>query len=130
MHEGQGRAGHGNPTEEGRGDQSHRRQPLVRDRSIETVEPVKPKLLFLFSSRSGRSRLIDGYLAQVLQHRHNHDTFILLRIDVDERPELAERLAVTKVPTLLVVTERRVRARLCDPKGRAEITKVLSPWLK
>jgi hypothetical protein len=44
--------------------------------------PPKPSLLFFFDARSGRSRRVEGFLAQVLQHRRNHDTFHLYRIDV------------------------------------------------
>ena len=49
--------------------------------------PPKPALLFFFDPRSGRSRRADGFLAQVLQHRRNHDTFRLYRIDVTKHPD-------------------------------------------
>jgi hypothetical protein len=32
-----------------------------------------------------------GFLAQVLQRRRNHESFDLVRVSVDERPDLAER---------------------------------------
>ena len=35
----------------------------------------KPGLVYFHSSRSGKCRRIEGYIAQVLQHRRNHDTF-------------------------------------------------------
>ena len=35
----------------------------------------KPGLVFFHSQRSGRSRRVEGYLAQVLQRRRNHATF-------------------------------------------------------
>lgn len=55
------------------------------------MEPLaeKLKLVFALSGRDGRSRWLDTYLAQVLQRRHNHDTFDLVRIDIDQRPVLA-----------------------------------------
>ena len=90
----------------------------------------RPKLVFAFSGRSGQSRRVDAWLAQTLQRRRNHHTFELIRLDVDQRPDVAERLRVNHVPTLLVVTGRRVRVRLSEPKNRAEISEVLSPWLK
>jgi thioredoxin-like negative regulator of GroEL len=95
------------------------------------TRPVeKPKLVFVYSSRSGASRRVDGYLAQTLQHRHNHDTFQLLRIDVEKQAELAKRFGITKTPALLVISGRRIQAQLADPKGQAPIAKFLSPWLK
>jgi thioredoxin-like negative regulator of GroEL len=93
-------------------------------------EHEKPKLVFAYSARSGRSRQVDAFLAQTLQRRHNHDTFHLVRLDIDKRPVLAERLGVTNVPALLVIEKRRVIARLADPKNRTAIAELLSPWLK
>jgi hypothetical protein len=68
--------------------------------------PPKPSLLFFFDPRSGRSRRIDGFLAQVLQHRRNHDTFHLYRIDVTQHPDLATKFKVGTVPTLVVVENK------------------------
>ena len=102
-----------------------------------TVEPAvararvtKPKLVFFTSARSGQSRRVEGYLAQVLQRRRNHGTFDLHVVDGDERPELALRLGVTELPTLLVVEDRTVKGRLVRPRGCREIEELLSPWLR
>jgi thioredoxin-like negative regulator of GroEL len=65
----------------------------------------------------------------VLQRRRNHDTFDLVRIPVDQRPDLADRFRVDALPALLVVADRRVRARLAEPRGCREIQKLLEPWL-
>ena len=91
---------------------------------------AKPLLVFCFSSQSGRCRRAEGYLAQVLQRRHNHETFSLVRVDVDAHPDLAERFEITSTPTLLVIAEGRVCARLSELHGCREIAKVLQPWLK
>jgi thioredoxin 1 len=95
-----------------------------------TVAVALPQLVFFYSPRSGQSRRAEGYLAQVLQRRHNHETFSLLRVDVDAHPELAERFTITSTPTLLVIADGGVRARLSELHGCREITKVLQPWLK
>jgi thioredoxin-like negative regulator of GroEL len=89
----------------------------------------RPKLVLFYSPRSGQSRRVDGYLAQVLQRRRNHATFAIVRVDTDERPDLATRFKVTTLPTLLVIDGNRVRARLCQPRGCAEISDALRPWL-
>jgi len=89
----------------------------------------QPRLLFFYSPQSGRCRRTEGFIAQVLQRRHNHDTFKLVRIAVEQRPDLAELLRIQTVPTLLVVQNRIVRARLTEPKGCREIETLLRPWL-
>ncbi len=99
--------------------------PTVTD--IEQAQ--RPKLVLFYSARSGQSRRVDGYLAQVLQRRRNHDTFALMRVDTDERPDLAIRFEITALPTLLVIDGNRVRARLSQPRNCVAITELLQPWL-
>jgi thioredoxin-like negative regulator of GroEL len=91
---------------------------------------AKPTLVFFYSPRSGRSRRAESFLAQVLQRRRNHDTFRLCRIEYDKHLDLAERLGVEQPPALLVIEDKRVRARMETPRGCAEITALLTPWLK
>jgi thioredoxin-like negative regulator of GroEL len=90
---------------------------------------AKPMLVFVYSQLSGRCRRAEGYLAQVLQRRRNHDTFKLHRLDAEARPDLAERFRITALPTLLVVEEKVVRGRLEDPRGCRDIAAFLEPWL-
>jgi thioredoxin-like negative regulator of GroEL len=92
--------------------------------------PPKPSLLFFFAARSGRSRRADGFLAQVLQHRRNHDTFQLYRIDVTQHPDLATKFKVGTVPTLVVVENKQVKARFPQPRGARELARFLQPWLR
>src|SRR5213592_3215468 len=82
----------------------------------------KPRLVFFTSSVSGRCRRVEGFLAQVLQRRHNHGTFRLYRVDETERPDLAERFGVVEGHT--------VHARLVRPRGCREIEAFLAPWLR
>lgn len=62
--------------------------------------------------------------------RLTHETFRLLRVDADKRPDLLKRFHVTEIPTLIVIAEECVRGRLSRPRGCAEIYELLSPWLK
>lgn len=89
----------------------------------------RPQLLFFYSVTSGRSRRAEGFVAQVLQRRGNHQAFRLRRIDVDQHPELVERFKIDEIPALVVVENKRVRARLHSPRGCAQITRTLAPWL-
>ena len=62
--------------------------------------------------------------------RRNHGTFKLYRVDEQERPDLVERFGVGTMPTLVVVEDKIVRARLERPRGCREIESFLAPWLK
>jgi thioredoxin-like negative regulator of GroEL len=90
----------------------------------------RPGLVFFYSSASGACRRVEGFLAQVLQRRRNHGTFSLYRVDERERPDLVERFGVGRMPTLVVVEDKTVRARLEGPRGCGEIESFLAPWLK
>jgi thioredoxin-like negative regulator of GroEL len=101
-----------------------------------TVSPVgpttatRPRLIFFTSSLSGQCRRVEGFLAQVLQRRRNHSTFRVLVVEEGEHPDLVERFGVDGFPTLVVVEDRAVRARLDRPRGCREIERLLSPWLR
>jgi thioredoxin-like negative regulator of GroEL len=90
----------------------------------------RPRLVFFHARNSGRSRRVEGYLSQVLQRRRNHDSFLLMQVDVDENAELAERFLVEDVPTIVVVEGKRVQARLASPRGCRDIEQLLAPWLR
>jgi thioredoxin-like negative regulator of GroEL len=90
---------------------------------------AKPRLVFFHSAQSGSCRRTEGFLAQVLQRRRNHGTFKLYRVAREERPDLLERFKVEKVPTLVVVEGKQVRATLVRPRGCRDIEAFLQPWL-
>jgi thioredoxin-like negative regulator of GroEL len=100
--------------------------PTVR---APTAPAARPALVVFQSKTCGRCRRAEGYLAQVLQRRQNHDTFSVYRVDADERPDLVERFHVSRLPTFAVVEGKRVRARLERPGGCTEINELLAPWL-
>ena len=93
-------------------------------------EHRRPRLVFFYSVKSGRCRRAEGFLAQVLQHRRNHETFELVRVSVDSRPDLAERFRIESVPTIVVVDGRRVKGRIVAPSGCHAIEEFLGPWLR
>lgn len=90
---------------------------------------TQPQLVFFHSSASGACRRAEGFLAQVLQRRRNHDTFKLYRVAREERPDLLDRFEITSLPTLVVVEDKLVRAKLERPRGCREIELFLAPWL-
>jgi thioredoxin-like negative regulator of GroEL len=90
---------------------------------------TQPRLVFFYSSLSGACRRAEGFLAQVLQRRQNHETFKLYRVAQEERPDLIDRFEITTLPTIVVVEGKLVRAKLERPRGCREIETFLAPWL-
>ena len=72
-------------------------------------EDIRPLLLFFVHERSGPARRMESVVAH-LAHVER-DRLRVHRIDVDARPDLAERFWVDEVPTLALVKDRRVVAR-------------------
>src|SRR3954462_7746808 len=104
---------------------------MVTGEATETARlDERPMLIFFTSERNGRCRRAEGFLAQVLQRRHNHETFSLRFVEEEEHPELIDRFGVEKTPTLMVVAERIVRGKLVEPRGCEEIQTFLAPWLR
>lgn len=97
-------------------------QPAVRPE-------LRPRLVFFYSPLSGRCRRVEGFIAQVLQRRRNHDTFDLVRVSIDRRPDLAEKFRIEVVPTICVVDGRKLRRRIVAPRGCRELERELEPWL-
>ena len=89
----------------------------------------QPRLVFFHSSISGHCRRVEGFLAQVLQRRRNHGTFDVVKVAEEEHPQLLQRFMIETVPTLVVVENKAVAARLERPRGCREIEVFLAPWL-
>ena len=88
------------------------------------------RLVFFHSEKSGRCRRIEGFVAQVLQRRRNHETFTIVPVSQESRPELFERFGIEQIPTLVVVEDNTVRRSLEVPQNCREIEQFLAPWLR
>ncbi len=66
----------------------------------------------------------------MLQRRRNHETFDLLRVSVDRRPDLAEKFGIEQVPTICIVEDRKLRCRIVAPRGCRDLERELEPWLR
>src|SRR2546426_12026745 len=91
---------------------------------------AQPLLVFFTSMTNGHCRRAEGYLAQVLQRRRNHETFKVRTVAREERPDLLERFRVETTPTLVVIDQKVVKGKLVEPRGCGEIQTFLAPWLK
>ena len=88
------------------------------------------RLVFFHSGTSGRCRRVEGFIAQVLQRRHNHETFSVVRVSAEEQPHLLQRFGIDKVPSLVVIEDNAVQRRLDLPRSCREIESFLAPWLR
>jgi thioredoxin-like negative regulator of GroEL len=54
----------------------------------------------------------------------------VLRVDVDEKPELAQRFRVDKVPTLVLVKDKKVVGRIDGRATAPRIEGLVEPYLE
>lgn len=87
----------------------------------------RPLLLFFGASHSGPARRMESLMAHLA--RKERDRLRVTTIDVDERPELAERFGVETVPTLALVKDKRVVDRLVGRASAPKIERMLEPHL-
>jgi thioredoxin-like negative regulator of GroEL len=92
-----------------------------------STSPTLPTLVFAWGRKSGASRKMESLVAwvKVTQKRRLR----VVDLDVDSTPELADRLGVREVPTLLVLEEGEIVDRL---EGRAtgrQIDALIRPHL-
>ena len=84
-------------------------------------------LVFFSAWHSGPARRMESLLAHLA--RKERHRLSVTRVDVDEKPELAERFKVRSVPTLILITGRRAGARLEGKARAAEIEELVDRHL-
>jgi len=87
----------------------------------------RPLLVFFTSRRSGPARRMESLLAHIA--RKERSRLRVSKVDVDERPELAERFRVRQVPALALVVGKRVVSRIEGRATAPRIEKMLEPHL-
>jgi thioredoxin 1 len=93
----------------------------------EVLENSKPLLVFFCSTQSGPARRMESLLAHLA--RKERERLVVKHVDVEARPELAERFRVAQVPTLVLVKDKRVVARLEGRASQPKIERMLEPHL-
>ena len=88
---------------------------------------AKPLLVFFSSERSGPARRMESLLAQLA--RKERTRLRVMRVDVEEQPELAERFRVVDVPTLVLVNGKQVVDRIEGRASAPKIDTMLEPHL-
>jgi thioredoxin-like negative regulator of GroEL len=99
------------------------------ERQAEQADAGRLRLVFFFSPTSGHCRRTEAQLAQTLQRRKSRAKFELVRVNVEERADLAERFRIEVVPTLVVIEGRRVVQRIVSPQTALELSRSLATWL-
>jgi thioredoxin-like negative regulator of GroEL len=88
----------------------------------------RPLLVFFTAPCSGPARRMESLLAHIA--RKERDRLVVRKVDVEERPDLAERFRVAQVPALALVEGRRVVARLEGRATAPRIETMLEPHLR
>ena len=89
---------------------------------------TKPLLVFFSSQRSGPARRMESLLAHLA--RKERRRLLVRSVDVEASPELVERFKIETVPTLLLVKDKRVVARLAGRASAPKIERMLDGHLE
>jgi thioredoxin-like negative regulator of GroEL len=87
--------------------------------SVDRRHPGRATLLFFTTRTSGPARRMESLLAHLASTRR--ERLRLVTVDADRCPDLADRLEVSEIPSLVLVRERRVLGRIA---GRATGTEI------
>ena len=83
----------------------------------EVLQSEKPVLLDFFASWCGPCRMVSPLLDEIAKERPD---IKVVKVDIDQNPELAQQYRVMSVPTLMVVKDGEVvkQSRGARPKGQ------------
>jgi thioredoxin-like negative regulator of GroEL len=90
-------------------------------------DDATPLLVFFWSERSGPARRMESLLAHLA--RKERTRLRVIRIDLDEQPELAERFRIDAAPALVLVKRKRVIDRIEGRASAPKIEAMLAPHL-
>lgn len=88
----------------------------------------RPLLVFFTSRRSGPARRMESLLAHIA--RKERARLRVSKVDVDERPEVANRFRIEQVPALALVVGKRVVTRVEGRATAPRIESMLAPYLE
>ena len=90
-------------------------------------DEAKPLLVFFWSERSGPARRMESLLAHLA--RKERTRLRVMRVDVQQQPELAAQFRVADVPTLVLVKGRQAVDRIEGRASAPAIASMLEPHL-
>ena len=91
------------------------------------TEDSRPLLVFFTSEKSGPARRMESLLAHLA--RKERQRLRTTKVDIDARPDLAQKFDVESAPTLVLVKGKRPVARLEGRASAPKIEQMLEPHL-
>ena len=92
------------------------------------TDDARPLLVFFSTTQSGPARRMESLLAHLA--RKERARLRVTRVDVQQRPDLAERFRVSEVPTLVLVKGKKAVARLDGRTSAPKIERMLEDHLE
>lgn len=87
-------------------------------------DDLKPLLVFFTSERSGPARRMESLLAHLT--RKERTRLRVMRVDIEDQPELAARFRIETVPTLVLIVRKRAVGRIEGRASAPAIERMLS----
>ena len=90
-------------------------------------DDARPLLVFFYSQRSGPARRMESLLAHLA--RKERERMRVRRVDIEQRPEIADKFRIVEVPTIVLVKNRKIAARLDGRVSSPRIEAMLAEHL-
>lgn len=88
----------------------------------EVLNCNKPVLVDFFATWCGPCRMVGPILEEIAEERED---IIIVKIDVDQEPELAAQYGVSSIPTLFVIENGQVKNQAMGAMPKAQILNLL-----